>query len=296
MARKNRVHYEGALYHVICRGNNKNYIFEENDEKEKYIQTIRKYKERYNFKLYAYCIMGNHVHMLMEVSDTPLSKVMQGIQQVYTYYYNKKYDRSGHVFEQRYKAILCSKDEYLLALIRYIHQNPVRSGLEGGLNYKYSSHNSYIHHNYYDLIDKEFPLSLFSSNLINQINEYNKFVGENDNIISGLEEKGLTIEIVENTKEKEDENKYPISIIIKNVCNYYNINQQEINIKERTRRLVNARKVIAYMGKKYSNVSNKELSKLLNLAESSVSNIIADKVTAEEVRNDILEIYKIIKA
>nr|WP_286170372.1 transposase [Halocella sp. SP3-1] len=73
---------------------------------------------------------------MVEINKTPLSKMMQGIQQVFTMKYNKKYNRTGHVFEQRYKAMLCNKDKYLFNLLRYIHQNPVRAGIEEKLNYK----------------------------------------------------------------------------------------------------------------------------------------------------------------
>ncbi|WP_432404137.1 transposase [Wukongibacter sp. M2B1] len=119
MPRKPRVHYEGALYHVIVRGNNKRCIFDIDNDKLEYLKRVKKYKEKYEGKLYAYVIMDNHAHLLIEVLRTPLSKIMQLIQQTYTQYYNKKYDRTGHVFEQRYKAILCNRDEYLLELIRY---------------------------------------------------------------------------------------------------------------------------------------------------------------------------------
>lgn len=80
MARKQRVHYEGALYHVICRGNNREYVFGKEEDKKIYLETVIRYKKKYNFKLYAYCIMGNHVHLLIEVDKVPLSKIMQGIQ------------------------------------------------------------------------------------------------------------------------------------------------------------------------------------------------------------------------
>jgi len=80
--------------------------------------------------------MDNHANILVEIKENPLSKIMQSIQQVYTQRYNRKKDRTGHVFEQRYKAILCNKDEYLLQLIKYIHQNQLREGFQGGINYK----------------------------------------------------------------------------------------------------------------------------------------------------------------
>ncbi|MBU2699483.1 REP element-mobilizing transposase RayT [Sporomusaceae bacterium BoRhaA] len=88
MARKPRVHYEGAVYHVIARGNNRASIFETDEEKQKYLELIKDYKERYGFHLYAYAIMDNHIHLLLQVGKSPLAKIIQGIQQRYTQYYN----------------------------------------------------------------------------------------------------------------------------------------------------------------------------------------------------------------
>ena len=105
LPRKKRIYYEGVLYHVITRGNNKEYISESDQDKNEYLKRVKKYIEKYKGKLYAYVMMDNHCHMLIEVSDIPLSKIMQLIQQTYTRWYNKINKRSGHVFEQRYKSI-----------------------------------------------------------------------------------------------------------------------------------------------------------------------------------------------
>lgn len=290
MARKQRTHYEGALYHVICRGNNREYIFKENHEKEKYIELLRNYKKRYNFQIYAYCIMGNHAHMLIEVGEFPLSKIMQGIQQVYTYYYNKKNDRSGHVFEQRYKAMLCNKDKYLLALIRYIHQNPSRAGLKEGLNYQYSSHKNYILNNTDDLVDVHFPLSLFGKKFKHQLEEYNSFVGEKENVIQELKPDEVTDNIDEYNAEEKDRYKYPLDDIIDTVCRYFDTERKEIRIKARTKKLVKVRKTIIVLAKKYSDASNKELSEILNISQPTISNVIADKTIEEKLNKEISDI------
>ena len=127
MARKPRIEYPGAFYHVMCRGNNGEHILHNDEDKKFYLYLIQKYKERYCFRIFAYCIMDNHVHMLIQTGDVPLSKIMQGIQQSFTQGYNSKYCRTGHVFQQRYKAILVDGDSYLLQLIKYIHYNPVEA-------------------------------------------------------------------------------------------------------------------------------------------------------------------------
>ena len=105
MPRRPRIHYPGALYHVICRGNNKDWIFKSDSEKQEYETLIEQYKNRYGFKLYSWVILSNHAHLLIEVGDVPLSKIMQGIQQNYTQWFKRTQKRTGHAFEQRYKAI-----------------------------------------------------------------------------------------------------------------------------------------------------------------------------------------------
>jgi len=184
MARKPRVEYPGALYHVMCRGNNGEYVLNKDEDKLIYLELVRKYKERYGFKLYSYCIMNNHVHLLIEMETVELSKIMQGIQQSFTQRYNKKYNRTGHVFQQRYKAVLCDKDNYLLQLIKYIHYNPVEAGIEAGLNYQWSSHNNYLKFKNDDLVEIDFVLGMFSEDYKKAHRLYEEFMnlnnGDND--------------------------------------------------------------------------------------------------------------------
>jgi putative transposase len=141
MARKPRIEYEGAFYHVITRGNQRQKIFREASDYEKYQQYLTIYKNRHHYALYAYVLMGNHIHLLLETRDVPLSRIMQGINQSYTLFFNRKYREVGHLFQGRYKAILCDRDAYLLSLLQYIHNNPVRAKIAGtAASYRWSSH------------------------------------------------------------------------------------------------------------------------------------------------------------
>jgi REP-associated tyrosine transposase len=110
-----------------------------------YLARLRAYQEQYGVSLYAYCLMPNHVHLLAQTSDAPLSKFMQGVQQSYTQRFNRVHGKVGHLFQGRYKAIVCDRDEYLTTLVRYIHLNPVRAGLvEDPARYPYSGHRTYL--------------------------------------------------------------------------------------------------------------------------------------------------------
>lgn len=145
MARKPRIEFEGALYHVITRGNQRQQIFRTAEDYERYLKILEDYKVRYDFVLYAYVLMGNHVHLLIETREVPLSKILQGVNQSYTMYFNRRYATVGHLFQGRYKAMLCDKDSYLLSLVKYIHLNPVRAErAKSPEAYPWGSHGSYV--------------------------------------------------------------------------------------------------------------------------------------------------------
>ncbi len=284
MARKQRVHYEGALYHVICRGNNREYVFEKEEDKKIYLETIIRYKEKYSFKLYAYCIMDNHVHLLIEVDKVPLAKIMQGIQQVFTMKYNKKNNRTGHAFEQRYKSMLCNKDEYLLSLIRYIHQNPIKAGKKERLDYKWSSHKIYIEMKENELIDIKHVLSILSENINRAIKKYAELMEEEIGI-EEIKEKEINEEMKVNREHKQEENKkLEHDYIIDKICQHYEIESYELYKKTRKQKIVDARKAFILISKEFSDISNKELSEKLNLAESTVSNILSNDNNKELIK------------
>lgn len=275
MARKPRIHYDGALYHVITRGNNKKNVFKGENEKEEYLRIIKRYKDRYGFKLYSYCIMDNHAHLLMEVEKTPLSKIMQGIQQVYTQNYNKNNKQTGHVFEQRYKAFLCDKDLYLLNLIRYIHQNPLKACMGIGIKYEWSSHVEYIDQANRMLVDKVFVLGLFSENKIEAVKKYIDFIDIEETIdISQInnEEK-----VLDKTKyEKRLNQRISYKNLKKEVCKLTGIREEEMPQRNRVQRFVDARKVLVILSKKYCDISNRKIAKDLNLSEPSISKIMRE--------------------
>jgi len=141
VARRPRVFAAGLLYHVIVRGNQRRQTFRADADYKAYLERLEKYRAKFQVRIYAYCVMPIHVHLLLETGSIPLSKFMQGLQQSYTQYFNRKYRKVGHLFQGRYKAIICDKDRYLLSLIRYIHLNPIRAGLEERPEaYSYSGH------------------------------------------------------------------------------------------------------------------------------------------------------------
>lgn len=172
MARKPRIEYNGAIYHVIQRGNNREYIFEDTLHKGYLIKIIREVKGVLDFNIFAYVLMDNHYHLLLQTVDCPLSVLMHRINNRYSKYYNFKARRSGHVFENRYKGILVQDKSYLLGLIRYIHYNPVRARMCGKVaDYKWSS-DVFYRRNMKNIVDIGFALDMLSLDRISAIRKY----------------------------------------------------------------------------------------------------------------------------
>jgi REP element-mobilizing transposase RayT len=177
MARKPRIEITGGLYHIITRGNNRRRIFRSRDDHLKFLAFLEGQKAKRPFYLYAYCLMPNHVHLLAEMLDDPISRVMHGLLTAYSQYHNRKYKKVGHLFQGRYKAILCQSDRYLGELVRYIHLNPVRPKIVARPeDFEYSGHRAYLGLDRSGLVDAEPVLRHFGANRKRAVDMYSQFV------------------------------------------------------------------------------------------------------------------------
>jgi putative transposase len=145
MGRKPRAESESGLYHIIIRGNNKHWLFREDEDFKAFEAFLSEYLERYGILLFHYCLMSNHVHLLVRSEPaSSLGRMMHGIQRSYHHYYRRKYTFFGHLFQGRYRSLPIDKDSYLLECGRYIERNPVRAGLvEDPSAWHYSSYRIY---------------------------------------------------------------------------------------------------------------------------------------------------------
>lgn len=164
MARPPRIHYPGALYHVMLRGNGgADIFFDRNDRYHLYL-LLQAGIAKYGHRLHAFCAMSNHLHLAVQVAEVPLSKIMQNVAFRYTRWINRKQGKMGHLFQGRYKAILVDQDAYLLALTRYIHLNPVRAGLvKDPSAYPWSGHRAYVGRESLPWLTTDWVLSQFAS-------------------------------------------------------------------------------------------------------------------------------------
>ncbi|MFA5356000.1 MAG: transposase [Candidatus Omnitrophota bacterium] len=142
MPRGARILLNNVCYHVVNRGNQRERIFLEDSDFAKYLQLLKHYKKKYLFKLFCYCLMPNHIHLILQPKQPEnLPILMQGITQTYTTWFNKKYRKVGHLWQGRFKSMIIQKDDYFLECVYYVEMNPVRKGLtQSPMEYIWSSY------------------------------------------------------------------------------------------------------------------------------------------------------------
>jgi REP element-mobilizing transposase RayT len=177
MGRKPRLHYPGALYHVILRGNAREKVFFANADRYRFYLFLQQGAERYGFRVHAFCLMSNHIHLALQVGEIPLSRIMQGLVGRYTRWINWRKSRIGHLFQGRYKAVLVDADAYLSELVRYIHLNPVRAVMVSDPGeYPWSSHRAYCGNESIPWLTTEFTLGCMSENIAKAQRKFCEFV------------------------------------------------------------------------------------------------------------------------
>lgn len=151
----------------MLRAVNQQQIFEDSEDYERFLQILMDCKAISGYKLFAYCLMGNHIHLLVQEDKEPIEQVMKRIGTRFVYWYNVKYQRVGHLFQDRFKSEPVEDDAYFAIVVRYIHQNPIKAGLSKRLSdYKFSSYNTFFNDS--DLIDKDFVFGIIPKELFEQ--------------------------------------------------------------------------------------------------------------------------------
>lgn len=180
MSRPPRVELAGGVYHVIARGNERRDVFRDDDDRHLYLGRLAECRDRYEFGVLAYCLMPNHIHLAIERGPVPLSKIMLALHCFYSQKFNFRHERVGHLFQGRYKAFLVEQDRYLEALIRYIHNNPVKAGLvDRAQAYRWSSDRFYRSGNWPPWLDVDRVLSRFAPTPARAAAAYRRWMGCN---------------------------------------------------------------------------------------------------------------------
>jgi len=177
--RRPRLHVTGGLYHVTLRGNNGIDLFKDGSDRSHLNELVETALLEEQARVHSFCWMTNHLHLAIQVSGRPLGRVIHSFATAYSRYFNAKYARSGHLFENRYFASLVDVDEYLLELVRYIHRNPVKAELVANpASYLWSSHRYYVGCSRLDWLSTALVLSLFHSDIRRAKFELERFVSQ----------------------------------------------------------------------------------------------------------------------
>lgn len=225
MPRAARKKSETGIYHLMMRGINKQNIFGDDGDCERFLQALQQYKDKSGYQIYAYCLMGNHLHLLLRVGKEPLEQIMRRVCGSYVYWYNWKYRRIGNLFQDRFKSEPVENDAYFLTVLRYIHQNPIKAGIEKDIaKYRWSSYNDYVKSS--KLTNTDYVLSILNKDRNKARELFTKYVyDDNDD---------LCLEIEDNRRITDEEAR---SIIMK-ICKTTNPSDfQKLDMQSRNRLL-----------------------------------------------------------
>ncbi len=282
MARPLRIEYPGAVYHVITRGNNRQAIFCDDHDRVAYLEKLFHYCREKAVHLFCYCLLSNHVHLLLETPQGNLSRMMQAFQTSYTVSWNRRHRYTGHVFEQRYKAFLVDQDNYLLQVSRYIHLNPVAAQIvERPQDYRWSSYRAYLAERDATGLSRESILGHFGGRSQAKIRQYREFV---EGALQG-EEPYFELPIVKQTfvgdetfaeqswrkvtKNHVIERRYGLAEIVAAVGKVVGVEQEEFAGGIKADRIQRGRELFMYIARRYSAASLQEMIRWLGVRDVS---------------------------
>lgn len=283
MARKHRLHYPGAYYHVILRGNRQQDIFFTEKDRYRFYHLLQEGVERYGHSIHAFCLMTNHVHLLCQVEKVPLSRIVQNLAFRYARWINWCQTRNGHLFQGRYKAILIDADEYLLQLVAYIHLNPVRAQLvTDPWRYPWSSHRAYMGEEEVPWLMTRPLLNHFGSNIKSAREAFDRMVrqqsqeGHREEFHSGCKYDGRCLgddDFYLDVQLLTDEplRKVGVALILEAVETIYGLGRGELSSGGVSRTISEARGLAAWAVRELSDATLSELGRLVGRDVTSLS-------------------------
>lgn len=284
MARKPRIHYPGALYHVMLRGNGGADIFFGHVDRRHFLGLVEQGVVRYKHRIHAFCLMANHVHFALQVGEVALSKIIQNLSFRYTGWINKGRGRVGHLFQGRYKAILVDQESYLLELTRYIHLNPVRVGIvKDPAVYRWSGHRYYVGKEKVAWLTTDWVLSQFSKEAGRARAQYSEFVAEgigegrreefhkgnhegqllgDDNFVSGVLERA----------EIKIGRPPSLGSIIAEVCQEVGVSEGKLRVAGRGSQAAQARWMVGLLAMDHNSATLTEVARYFGRDVTTISN------------------------
>ena len=257
-------------------------IFTDDHDRTTYLEKLLHYCQEKAVNLLCYCLLSNHMHLLVETPQGNIPQMMQAFQTSYTVYFNQRHRHTGHVFEQRYKAFLVDRDNYLLQVSRYIHLNPVAARLvERPQDYRWSSYRRYLGERGEEGFTRELILGQFGGQPKERILRYREFV---EGALKG-EEKGVQLPVikqafvgdedfVEQAQQKVKtgqarEGRYSLAVIVEAVCEVVGVQREELGRGTKEERLQRGRELFMYIARRYSGASLQEIIRWLGARDVS---------------------------
>ena len=308
MPRKPRLEVEGGLYHVFTRGNNRRLIFNDDNDYGRMVKLIEKTKTKLPFYLYTYCLMPNHLHLLMERRIAPISRIMHMLLTAYSKYYNRRNRRVGHLFQGRYRSILCQSDHYLAELVRYIHLNPVRANIaRDPAAFRYSSHRAYLGEEETRFVDVDTVLRHFGATKKLARKRYNAFmkagmkISSREDLYGGADKRVIGDEEfvgrIEDRVREIHKNKVgkiepaDLERLLEAAANTMSLTAREICSGSKKQKIVLAKESLIIVGREIG-ASNAELARLLGIDSSSVNKRFEAGIAKQK---DLSEMQKLIE-
>jgi REP element-mobilizing transposase RayT len=312
MVRPLRIEYSGAFYHVTSRGNGRQRIFLDDRDRKDFLNLLFEKTYEAGAKVYAFVLMDNHYHLLLETMRVFLSEIMRQLNGIYTQHFNRHHRRVGHLFQGRYKAILVEKDSYLLELSRYLHLNPVRAGIVNRpQDYRWSSYLKYLGKadKFINDLKTDWFLSLFGDDLSKSRKRYQEFVEEGlrqrarspfkdvigqiflggEEFVEGMKDRllGKDIERSEVPALKELEDHIPIPVIIETIGEYFSKKKEEF-LKASGKARSEVRDLAIYLASVDSGWSEKSIGELFGgISYSAVSKALGRLRERRDKESDI---------
>ena len=301
MARKPRIEFDGAFYHVIVRGNQRRRIFRDDQDRRAYLERLEYYRQHCGFVVYAYVLMSNHVHLLLETKRVPLSKIMQAIQFTYTQRYNRRHRTVGHLFQGRYKAILCDRNAYLLELVRYIHLNPGRMRIAlDPWKFRWSSHRAYLGEKTEVTVETEAVLGQMGNGVAQSRRAYVKFIdeglggGHEERYYQATDQRFLGDEkfvekVASRAKVKDIETKGPkvgYERLLETVSREYGVSREALTGSGRQRQWIEGRRFLVYLAREWGKMTTQELGRRLERDPSMISRLYRDHLGNRELERE----------
>jgi len=285
MSRKRHLHVPYAMYHVVLRGNNRYDIFLDNQDREQFLIFLEKSIKKLAYQLHAYCLMTNHIHLAIAINMLPLGKIMQNVAHSYAFWFNRRHQRIGHVFQGRYKAIGVQDERHMLELCRYIHLNPVRANLvRSPEQYRWSSHLVYSGEQNATWLCTDLVFDILSHEQENsdKVAAYKKFISSNSDSVKHkpfleitadgklIYHDQLMLQLQQDLASSKH-TKIELPRIIEVVCKRLSVEEKDLVATSKNQRNTLARAVIALCAQELGNVKLEELALIFGRSRAGIS-------------------------